>query len=157
MAKPDQLRMPASRASQGPEKSLLCLTVCSIRALRARLIGLSGRIGRVFREIRVHVIPGLGAVDENVRLRPKPARVVECADPDADQVGPRRNSQKQHAAAFRTKGPGYLIAAVRSLDVELRFALGDAEARCRHPHGCRVGAAALALTVPAMAQQRKNR
>src|SRR5438270_14055300 len=112
MARPDQLRMRPRRANPGPEKGSRCPPVWSIQTLRGRLVGLPGWIGRVFRKIRVHVIPGLGALDEDVRLRPKPARVVERADPDADQIRPRRDLQEQHAAAFRAECPGYLIAAV---------------------------------------------
>src|SRR5580692_4332190 len=71
--------------------------------------------------------------------------------------GRAETSQKQHAAAFRAKRPGHLIAAVRGLDIKLRLALGDPEARGRDPHRCRVGAAALALTIAAMTEQRKDR
>jgi len=60
-------------------------------SLRSRRVGHSRRIGRVFWNIRVHVIPGLGALDENVGLRPKPARIVEAGDADADQIGPGRD------------------------------------------------------------------
>src|SRR5215475_14218263 len=123
----------------------------------ARFVGPSGRIGRIFRDVRVHVVPRPGTLDEDVRLGAKPARIVEGADSDADQIRAGRDPQKQHAAAFRTKRPGYLITAVCGFDVELRLALGDLEARRRHPHrGC-VGAAALALAVAAMAKQRKDR
>src|ERR1700752_366621 len=72
---------------------------------RTRFVGPPGRVGVVFRKVRVHVIPGLGTLDEDVRLRPKPARVVERADPDPDHIGPRRYLQEQHAAAFRTERP----------------------------------------------------
>src|SRR6202023_1944013 len=108
---PARRRVPSGLASRSaPRISRRRSPVGRTRPSAQWLVGLSRRVGGVFGEIRVHVIPGLGAVDENVGLRPKPARVVERADPDADQIGPRRNPQEQHAAAFGTEPPGYLIA-----------------------------------------------
>src|SRR5262249_4002580 len=106
---------------------------------------------------RVHVVPRLGTLDEDVRLGAKPARIVEGADSDADQIRAGRDPQKQHAAAFRTKRPGYLIAAVCGFDVELRLALRDLEARRSHRRASCVGAAVVALPVAEMAKQRKAR
>src|SRR5260370_12642498 len=115
------------------------------------------RVGGIFRKIRVHVIPGLRAVDEDVRFGLKEARIVEGADPDTDQIRPGGDSQKQHAAAVRAEGAGHLIATVRRLNVKLWLPLGDPEPCCGNPQCCRVGAAALALTVPAMTEQCKDR
>src|SRR5437660_12620683 len=103
------------------------------QASQSRLISLPGRICRVFWKIRVHVIPGLRALDEYVRRRAEPARIVERADPDGDEVGPGRDPQKQHRAAIRAEGAGDLVAAVRRPDIEFRFALADPEARRRRP------------------------
>ena len=54
----------------------------------SRFVGLTRRIGRVFRDIRVHVIPWLSALDEDVSLGPKPAWIVEAGDPDAHEIRP---------------------------------------------------------------------
>ena len=116
---------------------------------------MSGRVGRVFRQIRVHVVPGLGALDKDVGRGAKLARIVEGADANGDEVGPGRDPQKQHRAAIRAEGAGDLVAAVGRPEVELGFALGDPEARRRNPPSRGKGAAALALAVAAMAQQRK--
>src|SRR3984893_16523492 len=43
-------------------------------------ICLAGRVGVVFRQGRVHVVPGLGAFDEDVGLGAEAARIVERAD-----------------------------------------------------------------------------
>src|SRR5260370_18227121 len=114
------------------------------------------RVGGIFRKIRVHVIPALRAVDEDVRFGLKEARVVEGDDPDTDQIGPGGDSQKQHAVAVRAEGAGHLIATVRRLNVKLWLPLGDPEPCSGNPQCGRVGAAPLALTVPPMPEPRKN-
>src|SRR5947207_5350709 len=83
----------------------------------------------------------------------KPARVVERADPDGDEVGPGRDAQKQHRAAIRAEGAGDLVAAVRPPDVKLGSALDDPEARGRHPPPSGKCTAALALAVAGVAQE----
>src|SRR5215469_7847424 len=54
----------------------------------SRFVGLTRRIGRVFRDIGVHVIPRLSALDEDVSLGPKPAWIVEAGDADAHEIRP---------------------------------------------------------------------
>src|SRR5215471_20935278 len=123
-----------------------------MRASGGRFVGLSWRICVVFRNVGVHVIPGLRALDENVRLGPKPARVIQGADPDPDEIGSRRDLQKQHATAFRAERSGNLIAAIAALDVALRLAAGDPEARRGNPHRGGIRTAALPLAVMAVTE-----
>src|SRR5262252_7949748 len=114
-----------------------------MRASGGWFVGPSWRLCIVFRNVRVHVIPGLSALDENVRLRPKPARIIQSADPDPNEIGSRRDLQKQHAAAFRAERSANLIAAIAGLGVVLRLAIGDAETCSRNPHRGGKRAAAL--------------
>src|SRR5438034_986437 len=103
------------------------------------------------------MVPGLGALDEDVRLRAEPARIVQRADPDRDQIGAGGNPQKQHTAAFRAERPGYAVSAIRRLDVNLWLALGDPETGGGNPQPSRRGATALALAVAAVTEQREDR
>jgi len=77
-----------------------------------RRVGASRRIGLVLGNIWVHVIPGLRALGEDVGLGAKPARVVQAADPEADDVRPSRDPNEQRAAAFRAKRACHLIPGV---------------------------------------------
>src|SRR5262245_56134878 len=117
---------------------------------------LSLRIGRKFWKPRVHVVPGLGALDEDVRLGPKDARVVERADPQADDVGPGRHLDPERRAAIAAKYAGDLVAAVGLRDVALRHPFREPEAGDRHAHRRDIGGAARPLAVAAMALQREN-
>jgi len=121
-----------------------------------RRVGASRRIGLVLGNIWVHVIPGLRALGEDVGLGAKPARVVQAADPEADDVRPSRDPNEQRAAAFRAKRACYLIPGVAGADKELGGALGDAKPGGGHAHRCDVGAAALMLAVAAMAEQQNS-
>src|SRR5207302_4522776 len=120
-------------------------------------IGLAGRVGGVFRQCRVHVVPGLGALDEDIGLRAEDARVVERADPEADDVRPGRDLDIERRAAIAAEHADDLVAAVRLSDVSLRRALGDAEAGARHPDCRDISGAARTLAVAAMALQREDR
>src|SRR6202022_3112669 len=122
---------------------------------RRGFVGLARRIGRVFRKSRVHVVPGLRALDKDIRLGTERARIVERADPDGDEVGPGGDAQEQHRAAIRAERTGDLVAAVRRPEVELGLALGDPEARRRHPPAGGKRTAALALAVAAVAEERE--
>ena len=117
---------------------------------------ISRRIGRIFRYVRVHVIPWLGAFDEDIRVRPEPARIVEARDADADQIGPGRNLNVKRRAAIAAKYAGDLVAGVGSSDVASGLALDDAKLCGWDPNRSDKGAAALPLAIPAMALQRKN-
>src|ERR1051326_4194925 len=125
--------------------------------LEHALIGPPGRIGRVFRQCRVHVVPRLGAFDEDVGGRAKPARVVERADPDADDVRPGQHLDIERRTAIAAKYPGDLVAAIRLPDKAPRWPLGDAEWCGGHPDRRDIRRPARALTVAAMALQRKHR
>ena len=108
-------------------------------------------------QIRVHVVPGLRAFDKDISLGAKPARVVEAADPKADDLRPGRDADEQRTAALRTKCARHSIAGVARADLELGLAFGDAKPGSRHAHRSHIGAATLFLAVAAMAQQRKQR
>src|SRR5215472_10771128 len=58
------------------------------------------RIGRKFWKLRVHVVPGLGALDEDVGLGAEDARVVERANAQADDVRPGRDLHPERRAAI---------------------------------------------------------
>src|SRR5438067_1659862 len=62
----------------------------SSRAVCSGLVRFAGRVGGVFRQAGIHVVPGLRAFDEDVGLGAEGAGVVEAADADADDVGPGR-------------------------------------------------------------------
>src|SRR5689334_6650969 len=131
---------------------------CSFGTLRAaRGVRLAGWVGVVFRQCRIHVVPGLGALDENVGVRAKVARVVERADAKADDVRPSRDLDIERRAAIAAEGADDLVAAIGLADIALRGALGDAEAGRRHPHRRDIGGAARTLAVAAMALQREDR
>src|SRR5215472_2837219 len=124
---------------------------------RFRSVGPSRRISRVFWDSRVHLIPRLGAFDKDIGLRPKPARIVEADDANADQIGTGRDLCIKRAAANWAEHASDFVAAVGFGDVVLRLAVGDTELRRRHPNCGDIGTAALPLTVAAMALQRKHR
>src|SRR5277367_2088238 len=128
-----------------------------VAGTRFSLVGLSRRIGRVFRHVRVHVVPGLGAFDENVGVRPEPARIVEAGDADADQIRPRRDLDIKRGAAITAKHSGDLVAGVGSRDIASGLAFDDAKLRGWDSNRGDKGAAALLLAIPAMALQRKDR
>ena len=119
-------------------------------------IRFSRRIGRIFWYVRVHVIPWLGAFDEDIRVRPEPARIVEARDADADQIRPGRNLNVKRCAAIAAKYAGDFIAGVGSSDVTSGLALDDTKGCGWDPNRSDKGAAALPLAIPAMALQRKN-
>src|SRR5436190_4271542 len=120
-------------------------------------IGLTGRVGGVFRQRRVHVVPGLGAFDEDVGVGAEAAGVVERADPEADDVRPGRDLDIERRAAIAAKGADDLVAAVGLADIALRGALGDPEAGARHPDCRDIGGAARTLAIAAMTLQREDR
>jgi hypothetical protein len=122
-----------------------------------RLVRFPRRIGRIFWHSRVHVVPGLGAFDEDIGVRPEPARIVEAGDADADQIRPGRDLDVERRAAIAAKHPHDLVAGVGPGRVALGFALDDAKLSGWNSNRCHKGAAALPLAVPAMALQRKDR
>src|SRR5260370_34268387 len=97
------------------------------------------------------MIPGLGALDEDVGGGAKPARVVERADADADNIRPGRYLDIERRSAIAAEHPGDLIAAVGVGDIALRRALGDAEPGAGHADRRDIGSAAAALAIAAMA------
>src|SRR5712672_2223610 len=78
-----------------------------------RRISLAGRVGGVFRQSGIHVVPGLGALDEDVGLGAEAAGVVERADPNADDVRPGRYLDIERGAAIAAEHAGDLVAAIR--------------------------------------------
>src|SRR5262249_60341369 len=90
-------------------------------------VALPWRVGVVFGNRRVHVVPGLGALDEDVGLRPEPAGIVERADPQPDEIGPGRDLHIKRRAAIAAEGAHDLVASVGFADKPLRRALDDPE------------------------------
>src|SRR6185295_15242 len=122
-----------------------------------RIVRLPRRVGLVARQRRVHRRPGLRTLDEDVGARAEAAGIVQGADPEADQVRPGGDLNVEGGAAVTAEGTGDGMAAVRRLHVAPGLALGDAEAVRRHAQPGGKGAAALALAVAAMAEQRERR
>jgi hypothetical protein len=100
---------------------------------------------------RVHVVPGLRALDKDVGLGAKLAWIVQAADPQPNDIRPSRDANIQWAAAFRAKRASHLVARIAGVDKDFGFALRDAEPGGGYPHGRDIGAAALILAVAAMA------
>src|ERR1044071_2838424 len=93
---------------------------CSFWILRAAGgVGLAGWVGVVFRQCRIHVVPGLGAFDEDVGVRAEDAGVIERADPEPDDVGPGRDLHPERRAAIAAEGADDLVAAIRIPDIAL--------------------------------------
>src|SRR5258707_15887231 len=82
-------------------------------------IRLSRRIGRKRRHGRVHVVPRLRTLDEDVGFRSEPARIIECADPDADEVGPGRYLHVERSATLAAENARNVVAGVGLGDVAL--------------------------------------
>src|SRR5205085_8799739 len=96
-------------------------------------------------------------LDEDVGVGAEAARVVERADPEADDVRPGRDLDIERRAAIAAEHADDLVAAVRLSDVSLRRALGDAEPGARHPDRRDIGGAARTLAIAAMTLQREDR
>src|SRR5207249_9530402 len=60
----------------------------------------------------IHVVPGLGAPGEDVGLGPEPARIVEGADANADDVGPCRALDIDWRAAVAAENPCDVVAGI---------------------------------------------
>src|SRR5580704_8541744 len=156
-------RAGQGRARQPPAGTRAALAAARDRSPRfaesaaSRRVRTPGRVGGIFRQGRVHVIPGLGALDEDVGLGAKPARVVERADADADNVRPGRYLDIERRAAIAAEHAGDLVAAVGLRDIALRHAPGDAEGGAGHADCRDIGGAAAALAVAAVAVQREQR
>src|SRR5215469_5060890 len=88
---------------------------------RFRSVGPSRRISRVFWDSGVHVIPRLGAFDKDIGLRPKPSRIVEADDANADQIRTGRDLCIKRAAAIGAEHAGDFVTAVGFRDVVLRL------------------------------------
>ena len=147
------------RLERGPSPGLGCrlghpLPRCG-RGLFAR-VGLAGRVGVVLRQGRVHVVPGLGALDEDVGLRTEGAGVVERADAEADDVRPGRYLDVKRRAAIAAECADDLVAAIGLADIAFWGALSDAEPGGRHPDRRDIGGAAAALAIAAVALQREQ-
>src|SRR5829696_2665 len=118
-----------------------------------RSIRLSRRIGRERRHDGIHVVPRLGALDEDVGVWPEPARIVEGADPETDDVGPGGNLDVKRRAAVAAEDARDLVPGVGLGDVAFRRTVGDVEPGRWHAHRRDVRGAALQLAVPAVALQ----
>src|SRR3954470_20738871 len=75
-------------------------------------VGSSGRIGVVFRQVRVQVLPGLRALDEDVGLGAELARVVQGADAQPDNVRPVCDLHIKRRAAIAAERADDRVAAV---------------------------------------------
>jgi hypothetical protein len=96
-------------------------------------------------------------LDEDVGVRPEPARIIEAGDANADQIRPSRDLDIKRRAAIAAKHSGDLVAGVGSGDIASGFTLDDTKLRGWNPNRGDKGAAALPLAIPAMALQRKDR
>src|SRR5215469_4806933 len=141
------VRSPRSRGEWAPTRQ------CSV----CWRVGASGWISLVLGNIRVHEVPRLCTLDEYIGLGAELARIVEAADPQADNVGPRRDPDEQWTAALLAKRTRHRVAGVAGTDKQLGRTVGDAKSGGGHPHCRDISAAALMLAISAMAQQRKQR
>lgn len=103
------------------------------------------------RNRRVKTIPWLCAPNPNVRLRPKPLRVIQAGCLYPCVFWPRRTRRKQRGSAEPAKRSGRDIAAFGSLLEVLCLSPSHADGTCRHDEGWGVRATAGNLTVAAMA------
>ena len=71
------------------------------------------------------MVPRLRTLDEYVGFRPKPARIIERADSDADDVGPSRNLHVERSATFAAENACNVVPGVGLSDVALWCAAPD--------------------------------
>src|SRR5262249_39122874 len=114
-------------------------------------------IGRELRHAGIHVVPGLGALGEDVGLGPEPARIVEGADANADDVGPCRDLDIERRAAVAAEHPGDVVAGIGLGHVAAGVAANDADPGGGHAHRRDVRRAALALAIATVTLQRELR
>ena len=107
--------------------------------------------------VRLIVVPGLGALHEDVGIRFEPTRVVQCANAKSDEVGSSRDLHIQRRAAVAAEYANDVVAAVGLRDVAFWRALEEAEALAGKAGGRHVCSATLALAVAAMAAQSEDR
>src|SRR5688572_12791290 len=124
----------------------------SLRGL-VRSIRLSRRIGHERRHGGIHVVPRLGALDEDVGVGPEPARIVEGADADTDDVWPGGDLYVERRAAVAAEDAGDLVAGIGLGDVTFWRAMADAEPGRWHAYRRDVRRAALQLAIPTVALQ----
>jgi hypothetical protein len=122
-------------------------------AERRSRVGLSRRVSVVPRHVGQVVVPRLCAFHENVGIRLEPARVVQSADAESDEVRASPDLHVQRRAAITAEKADDVVAAVGFRDIALWCALEDAEPRTREAGGGDVRGTALALAVAAMATQ----
>lgn len=122
-------------------------------ARRRRRIGLSRRIGGVLRHVWLVVVPGLCASHEYVGVRLEPARVVERAHAQSDEIGASPDLHIKRRATVAAENADDVVAAVGFGDEAPRCALQDAEPCAGDAGGGNVRGATLALAVAAMTAQ----
>src|SRR4051794_4658704 len=99
------------------------------------------------------MVPRLGALGEDVGLRPEPARVVESRDADPDDIRPGRDLDIERRAAIAAEHARDLVAAVGRGDIALRPPRGEADPGRGHPPRRDMRRPARPLAVAAMALQ----
>src|SRR5437016_2429760 len=105
----------------------------------------------------VHVIPWLGAHDEDVLAGPELAGVVQAAGSNRHHVCPGTRFAEETRPARAAEGPPSRVATVR-LEIEApRTPSCHPECRPGHRQDWREGTPSLSLTIPAVAIQRKER
>src|SRR5262245_36041404 len=72
--------------------------------------------------VGTQMIPRLGAGSPHFSLRLEPARIIEAACPDADEVSARRGRRKERRSALAAKGSVRRVSAVGGERVALRLA-----------------------------------
>jgi hypothetical protein len=111
----------------------------------------------VFRQFRVHIVPGLSAFREDIHGGTMPTRIVKAARSHADYLGHGRGQAKQLRSAVRAKAAAHGIATVRRCCVEARRALSYSKGwRWDAEDGC-IRRPCSPLTIVAMAVKCKDR
>ena len=84
--------MPLAAELQGSRSGITAEPAAGAPGARSlrRSIGAARRIGLVFGQVWVHVVPRLRAFDKDIGLRAELAGVIEAADAKADYVRPGR-------------------------------------------------------------------
>src|SRR5262249_3812549 len=119
-------------------------------------IGTARWIGLVFRDGRVHVIPGLRAPDEDIGFCPEPTWVIEACNPNADAIRSSRYLAIERRAAIAAEGARHLVTAIRLADIALGRAAENAKASGGHSYRRDIGTATGSLAGAAMGLGREE-
>lgn len=105
----------------------------------------------MLRYLRLVVVPGLGALHENISIGFEPRRIIQGANAKPDKLGASPDLHIQRRAAVAAEDADNVVAAVGLRNVAFWFALKDAEAGTGNASGGNVRSPTLALAVAAMA------